>query len=46
MVVEDLVDRELTDLANPWTGPEGLRLQQRVLREVWNDPALDAYEDN
>lgn len=44
--MEDLVDHELADLANPWTGPEGLWLQQKVLREVWNDPALDAYEDN
>lgn len=42
-VVRELVEQELTDLANPWTGPEGLVLQQQALAAVWDDPALDVY---
>lgn len=42
-VVRELVEQELADLANPWTGPEGLVLQQRALAAVWDDPALDVY---
>ena len=42
-VVEELIERELADLANPWTGPEGLLLQQAALAKVWSDPALDVY---
>jgi hypothetical protein len=45
-VVEELVDQELTDLINPWTGTEGLMLQQKVLAAVWDDPALDVYDDD
>jgi hypothetical protein len=43
--VEDLVAEELAELANPWTSPEGLWLQQKALAEVWDDPALDVYND-
>jgi hypothetical protein len=43
-VVEELVEQELADLANPWTSPEGLLLQQDVLAQAWDDPALDVYE--
>jgi hypothetical protein len=43
--VEDLVAEELAELANPWTSPEGLWLQQKALGEVWDDPALDVYKD-
>lgn len=43
-VVEDLVEQELADLANPWTSPEGLLLQEHVLARVWDDPALDVYD--
>ena len=43
-VVEELVEQELADLANPWTSPEGLLLQQDVLARVWDDPALDVYD--
>lgn len=43
--VEELVDEELAELANPWTSPEGLWLQQKALAEVWDDPALDVYND-
>jgi acetoacetate decarboxylase len=43
-VVEELVEQELADLMNPWIGPEGLSLQQKVLAQVWSDPALDVYE--
>ncbi len=43
--VEELVTEELAELANPWTSPEGLWLQQKVLAEVWDDPALDVYND-
>lgn len=42
-VVEELVEEELADLVNPWTGVEGLTLQQKVLAAVWDDPALDVY---
>ena len=45
-VVEELVEEELTDLVNPWAGPEGLMLQQEVLAAVWDDPALDVYNDD
>ncbi len=43
-VVEELVEQELADLANPWTSPEGLLLQEHVLARVWDDPALDVYD--
>ena len=45
-VVEELVAHELADLANPWTGPGGLWLQQRALSNVWDDPLLDVYNDD
>ncbi len=45
-VVEELVDRELAELANLWTSPEGLLLQQAVLARVWDDPALDVYDED
>jgi hypothetical protein len=45
-VVEELVDQALADLINPWTGTEGLMLQQKVLAAVWDDPALDVYDDD
>lgn len=45
-VVEELVDQELADLVNPWIGTEGLMLQQTVLAAVWDDPALDVYDDD
>jgi predicted DNA-binding protein len=44
-VVGELVQQELAELANLWTGPEGLWLQQKALAEVWDDPALDVYND-
>lgn len=43
-VVEDLLERELAELANPWTGSAGLLLQQAALERVWDDPALDVYD--
>ena len=42
--MEELVEQELPDPANPWTSPEGLLLQQDVLTRVWDDPALDVYD--
>ena len=45
-VVSDLVAVELAELANPWTNPEGLWLQQQALAEVWDDPSLDVYNDD
>jgi acetoacetate decarboxylase len=45
-VVEELVNQELADLVSPWTGTEGLMLQQRALAAVWDDPALDVYDDD
>ncbi len=44
--VEELVAEELADLANPWTSPEGLWLQQKALAAVWDDSALDVYNDD
>lgn len=44
-VVRELVEDALAELANPWTSPNGLRLQQKALAAVWNDPALDIYDD-
>jgi len=44
-IVEELVSQELAELVNPWTGPEGLWLQQKALTDVWNDSALDVYND-
>lgn len=45
-VVAELVDQELAGLVNPWTSPEGLMLQQKALAAVWDDPALDVYDDD
>lgn len=45
-VVEDLVEQKLADLFNPWTSPEGLILQQHALAQIWDDPALDVYNDD
>jgi len=45
-VVEGLIEQDLADLLNPWTGPEGLVLQQDVLARIWDDPALDVYNDD
>lgn len=42
-LVEELIQEEFEELVNPWTGPEGLALQQKVLAEGWEDPALDVY---
>jgi hypothetical protein len=44
-VVAELVDQELADIANPWVTPQGLALQQRALARLWDDPALDVYND-
>jgi hypothetical protein len=43
-VVEELVAQAVADLANPWTTPEGLILQQNTLARIWDDPALDVYD--
>ncbi len=45
-VVEELIEQDLADLLNPWTGPEGLVLQQHVLAQIWDDPSLDVYNDD
>jgi len=45
-VVEELVEQDLADLLNPWTSTEGLILQQHALAQVWDDPALDVYNDD
>ncbi len=42
--MEELVEQELPELANPWTSPEGLLLQQDVLGRVWDDLALDMVD--
>jgi hypothetical protein len=45
-VVATLVKEELVELSNPWTGPDGLLLQEQMLAKVWSDPALDVYNDD
>lgn len=45
-VVDELVEQAFADIANPWLGSEGLSLQQKVLARVWDDPALDVYNDD
>jgi predicted DNA-binding protein len=43
-IVGDLVEREVAEVASEWILPAGLELQQRVLEQVWADPALDVYD--
>jgi hypothetical protein len=45
-VVEDLVEREVGELSNPWLSSAGLSVQQKALDEVWDEPALDVYNDD
>jgi hypothetical protein len=45
-VVDDLVEHALADVANPWLGAEGLGVQQKAFARVWDDPALDVYDDD
>jgi len=44
-VVGELVEEAFAELTNPWLSPEGLSLQQKALALVWDDPALDVYND-
>lgn len=44
-VVEDLIEQEIAESANPWINSGGLALQEKALREVWSDPSLDVYDD-
>lgn len=44
-LVEEWVEREMSELANPWTGTGGLLLQQKAIEKLWSDPALDIYND-
>lgn len=45
-VVATLIGHELVELTNPWTEADGLLLQERMLAKVWDDPALDVYNDD
>ena len=45
-VVAALVEQEFAELLNPWTNPDGLVLQQKILAGVWADPDLDIYNDD
>lgn len=45
-VVEELIEQAMADLANSWTSPEGLLLQQQVLGPVWDYRALDVYDQD
>ena len=45
-VMTESVDRERAELANPWTSPKGLLLQQAALARVWDDPALHVYDED
>jgi hypothetical protein len=44
-IVEEWVEQEMSDLSNPWTTPEGLSVQQQALAPLWEDKALDVYND-
>jgi hypothetical protein len=44
-VLEELVESELEDLANPWVNPGGLSIQQEAVESVWDDPDLDVYNE-
>ena len=45
-VVEELIEQAMAHLANSWTSPEGLLLQQQVLDPVWDYRALDVYDQD
>lgn len=45
-LVEELVEREAEELENPWLTSTGLRVQEKMLQEVWGDPALDVYDED
>ncbi len=45
-VVEKLIEQDLANLSNPWTGPEGLILLQHVLSQISYNPSLDVYNDD
>lgn len=45
-LVEELVEQEAADLGNLWTSPEGLAVQQQALAAMWEDPALDVYNED
>jgi hypothetical protein len=45
-VLEELVESEVDDMANPWVNPDGLSLQQKAVESAWDDPDLDAYNDD
>ena len=45
-VLEELVESELEDLGNPWVDTGGLGLQQKAVESAWDDPDLDAYNDD
>jgi hypothetical protein len=42
-LVAEMVERETEDLDNAWLSPGGLELQSQMLRDAWDDPALDVY---
>jgi hypothetical protein len=44
-VLEELVESELEDLANPWVSPDGLSLQQDAFESAWDDPDMDVYNE-
>ena len=46
LVIEELIDREIADIENPWLATDGLSLQEKALEEVWGDSALDVYNDD
>lgn len=43
-MVEELVEREVDELSNPWLSSEGLSLKEKALEAVWGDSALDVYD--
>jgi len=45
-ILEELIESELDDLASPWVAPGGLNLQQQAVESAWDDPDLDAYNED
>jgi len=44
-MLEELINAEVDDQANPWIAPGGLSLQQAAADSAWDDPELDVYNE-
>jgi hypothetical protein len=43
-VVEEMTERGIEELSSPWISGTGMSLQEKALQDLWDDPALDAYD--